>query len=86
MNAWRRVRFGLIAIALVLSGGTIGYLALGFSLLDAVYQTVTTVTTVGFREVERFEVPEKVFTIALCIVGVGTALFTLSVTLEALVE
>ena len=36
----------------VMVAGTVGYLILGFGLLDALYQTVTTVTTVGFREVQ----------------------------------
>ena len=50
------------------------------------YQTVTTVTTVGFREVNEFTAAGKVFTIVLVLVGVGTALYTLGVVLEALIE
>ena len=46
------------------------------SLLDALYQTVTTVTTVGFREVQPLT-PRQMFTIALILTGVGTALYTL---------
>jgi voltage-gated potassium channel len=59
---------------------------LGFSTLDAVYQTVTTITTVGFREVEPLDRNGKVFTIVLILAGVGTALYTLTVVLELLVE
>ena len=47
----RRIRLALSALGLVLLAGTVGYVILGFSWLDALYQTVTTVTTVGFREV-----------------------------------
>jgi len=48
----RRIRFALIAIALVLVGGSAGYVLLGFSVLDAIYQTVTTVTTgTGSRDI-----------------------------------
>ena len=47
-DPFRRVRIGLLALALVLVVGTTGYLLLGFDFLDSVYQTVTTVTTVGF--------------------------------------
>ncbi len=82
----RRIRIALIAFGLVLVGGTIGYVILGFGFLDAVYQTVTTVTTVGFREVNEFTAAGKVFTIVLVLVGVGTALYTLGVVLEALIE
>jgi voltage-gated potassium channel len=42
---------------LVLVGGTIGYVLLGFGFLDALYQTVTTETTVGFSVVNEFTAP-----------------------------
>ena len=82
----RRLWLGLGALGLITLVGTAGYVVLGFTLLDAVYQTLTTITTVGFREVEPLDDAGKVFTIALIVVGVGTALYTFSVLLEALVE
>jgi voltage-gated potassium channel len=82
----KRVRWGLIALALVLAGGTAGYVVLGFAPLDALYQTVTTVTTVGFREVEPLDAAGKLFTMVLILTGVGTVLYTFSVLLEAVVE
>ena len=85
-SGFRRVWFGIVAMTAILVAGTVGYVILGFSLLDAMYQTVTTVTTVGFREVRDFGDAEKVFTIGLVLFGVGTALYTFSVLLEALVE
>ena len=66
--------------------GTIGYVILGFSPLDALYQTVTTVSTVGFREVEPLSGAGQLFTIVLILVGVGTVLYTLGVLIEALIE
>lgn len=75
---------GLLGIVLV--GGTIGYFALGFPLLDAAYQAVTTITTVGFREVLPFGTAEKLFTIGLVLTGVGAALYALSAVLETVVE
>jgi voltage-gated potassium channel len=68
-----------------MAAGTIGYLVFGFGLLDALYQTVTTVTTVGFKEVRPLSDGERVFTIVLILVGVGTALYTLSALIEVLV-
>ena len=82
----RRLMFALAALASVMVAGTVGYLVLGFGLLDALYQTVTTVTTVGFREVQPLTAAGKVFTIALIVVGVGTALYTLGVIIETLLE
>ena len=86
MAEWRRLMFALAALAFVMVAGTVGYLVLGFGLLDALYQTVTTVTTVGFREVQPHTAAGKVFTIALIVVGVGTALYTLGVIIETLLE
>ena len=51
MSPVLRIRTALAALAVVVVAGTVGYLLLGFTLLDALYQTVTTITTVGFREV-----------------------------------
>ena len=86
MEALRRLRFGLAALVGILVTGTVGYVLLGFSVLDAVYQTVTTVSTVGFRELHPLSTGGQVFTIALILVGVSTALYTFTLVLEAVVE
>jgi voltage-gated potassium channel len=86
VEAWRRLRFGLAALVGVIVAGTVGYAALGFPWLDALYQTVTTVTTVGFREVQPLSAGGQAFTIVLILVGVGTALFTFTQVLEVVVE
>lgn len=85
-DPFKRVRIGLGALALVLVAGTIGYLLLGFGLLDAVFQTVVTVTTVGFNPPHALDTAGKAFTIILILVGVGTALYTFSAVLEVLIE
>ena len=86
MDPWRRLRLGLGILAGVLVAGTAGYVILGFSLLDAVYQTVTTVTTVGFREVQPLSDAGQVFTIVLILTGVGTALYNLTLVIQAVIE
>ena len=86
MEAWRRLRFGLAALVGIIVAGTAGYIALGFPWLDALYQTVTTVATVGFREVQPLSAGGQAFTIVLILVGVGTALFTFTQVLEVVVE
>jgi voltage-gated potassium channel len=83
---FRRVRHGLIALGIVVVAGTIGYLVLGFGFLDAVYQTFSTVSTVGFSPPHALSGAGKVFTIILILVGVGTALYTFTATLEVLLE
>ena len=81
-----RVRVGLLALTLVLLSGTVGYLGLGFGFLDSIYQSVTTVTTVGFNSPHPLGVASKTFTIVLILVGVGTALYTFTAVLEVLIE
>jgi voltage-gated potassium channel len=85
-SEWRRLWLGIGLLATVTIVGTIGYVVLGFGALNALYQTVTTVTTVGFREVEPLGRSGQIFTIVLILAGVGTALYTLTVLLELLVE
>jgi voltage-gated potassium channel len=82
----RRLGLGLISLLLVLVGGTLGYVAFGYGVLDAVFQTVITVTTVGFGEVHRFGTGQKVFTIALILTGVGSAAYSFTVAVETLLE
>ena len=74
MRRWRHLALGVSLLAGIILVGTIGYVLLGFGELDAMYQTVTTITTVGFREVEPLEGAGKVFTMLLILAGVGTAL------------
>lgn len=74
------------ALVAVTVFGTVGYLLLGFSFLEALYQTVTTVATVGFREVRPFDAAEQIFTIVLIVIGVGTALYTFGVLMEGVIE
>lgn len=85
-DPWTRVRVGVGLLGLVLVVGSLGYTALGLSPLDAVYQTVITVSTVGYREIGEVDGRYKVFTSLLIIFGTGTALYTLGVLVETLFE
>ncbi len=73
----------VIAVGIV---GTIGYWLFGMSLTDAAYQTVTTVTTVGFRELQEFNNLEQWFTIIIIITGVSTVLYTFTLAVQVVVE
>ena len=86
MQQGRRLRVALAALVAVLVFGTVGYVVLGFSWLNALYQTVTTVSTVGFREVEPLSGSGQVFTMVLILVGVGATLYALAAIVELIVE
>lgn len=85
-DPWTRFRIGLAFLGLVLVIGTAGYMALGLDAFDAVYQTVITVSTVGYRELGIVDRQYEVFTIFLILFGTGTVLYTLGVLLETLFE
>jgi voltage-gated potassium channel len=85
---WLRVRVALGAVLVVLAAGTVGFWRiLGGSLLDALYDTVTIVTTIGFQHPSgALSAQEKAFTIILVLVGVSTVLYAFGVVLEVLIE
>jgi voltage-gated potassium channel len=71
----------------VLIGGTLGYVVIeGWGVWDAIYMTVTTVATVGYREVHPLSFPGQAFTLLLVLVGVSTALYTFSAFATVVVE
>jgi voltage-gated potassium channel len=82
----RRIQLAVGLVLFVIVAGSIGYMVLGFGVLDAVYQTVTTISTVGFREIHPLDEAGKIFTIVLILAGVSTALYAFSIVLEMLVE
>jgi voltage-gated potassium channel len=86
MRTAKRLRSGLIGLLVVLVAGTVGYVLFGYGVIDAIFQTIITVTTVGFGEVHRFGTGQELFTIFLIVTGVGTAAYTFSVMIETLVE
>ncbi|HET9078681.1 MAG TPA: potassium channel protein [Acidimicrobiales bacterium] len=86
LPAGRRLSAGLLAMVAVIVAGTAGYMGFGYSLLDAAFQTIITVSTVGYGEIHSFGRGEKIFTIGLILFGVGSAAYTLSVLFEFFVE
>jgi voltage-gated potassium channel len=74
-------------LASVIVGGTIGYVLIeGWSVWDAFYMTVITVTTVGYKEVHDLSTAGQAFTVVLLLGGVGTALYTFTFLATAIVE
>lgn len=66
----------LLLIALMILVGVFGYLIIeNMSPLDALYMTVITIFTVGFREVQDLSVAGRIFTIFIILGGAGTIIF-----------
>jgi len=74
-------------LGVVVAGGVTGYMTIeGWSAWDALYMTVTTVATVGFREVHPLSGVGQAFTLLLIVSGVGTAFYTATLLAAAVVE
>lgn len=82
----RQVRWIAVAVASVLIVGTVGFILLGLSPLDAAYTTVFTVTTVGFREPYEMDTAGKLFMVVLMLGGIGTVLYSLTLLVAIFID
>ncbi len=75
----RNLTLAGIMVIVLISVGTIGYMYLEqLSLIDALYMTIITITTVGFREVAPPNDMGKIFTIFLIFFSVGIMGYTIT--------
>ena len=82
-----RVAAGLLLLTFVVAFGTVGYVLVeGWSFGDAFFMTVTTITTVGYREVRELDTAGRVLTMILILTGVGAAFYTLTAMVAAIIE
>jgi voltage-gated potassium channel len=80
IGIWQRLRWIVVALLAVVAFGVLGYMTLeGWSFLDALYMTVMTLTTVGYREVRPLDTSGIVFTMTLILLGVGLALGAITI-------
>jgi voltage-gated potassium channel len=84
---WAGWRLSVLLLAAITLGGTAGYVVLeGWSLWDAFFMTVISVTTVGYGYVHPLSRAGEVFTVILVTVGVATVLYTFSFLMARVVE
>lgn len=79
----------LLILFLVIAGGTFGYdyfwSETDSTLIDELYMTFITISTIGYQEVYPLDNPGRIFTMVIGILGVGSLFYILSVTMENLV-
>src|SRR5215213_841969 len=79
--------YSLAALAGVATFGTVGFhLVEGWSLSDALYMTVMTVTTVGYGPPNELSPAGRDFATVFMVIGVGTAGYLLSTAVQSLVR
>lgn len=77
----------ILSLALLIAVGVAGYVFIeGASFLDALYMTVTTLSTVGYREVVPLTTAGKLFTMALIICGLGVVFYGTSLVAGDVIE
>ncbi|WP_299714398.1 potassium channel protein [uncultured Tenacibaculum sp.] len=82
-----RLHEALFFTGIIFSVGILGYLLLfDYSIVDAFYMTVITVTTVGFGEIHPFSTEEKIFTTFLILSSLFTFGYAVSSFSEYLIS
>ena len=85
--ALRRVQGALLALVIIAAAGVFGYMVFeGWGITDALYMTVITLTTVGYREVRALDATGQLWTMFLLITGVGTLFYAAVSSVELVVE
>lgn len=76
--------FGLLFLIII--AGILGYKLLGFTLVEAFYQTIITIATVGFKEVHQLNDAGMIFTAFLIIFSIGIFAYAVSTITRYIVE
>jgi len=83
----KRIRAALVIILSLILFGVLGYMIIeGDNILNALYMTIITISTVGFGEIHKLSIPGKIFTIFLIISSFGTFAYAITTIITYLVE
>src|SRR5215203_5993859 len=82
-----RIRIVLMAVLGAIALGTVAFHLLeGWSILDSLYVTVQTVTTVGFGDLTPHTALGRAFATVFMMLGVGVVLYALTSTVQSIVH
>jgi len=78
-----KVYIALLLLFVVISIGTLGFIFISdYSFINAIYMTIITISTVGFKEVEPLDAESKIFTILLILTSIIIYGYVISVLTE----
>ncbi|MBU0993663.1 MAG: potassium channel protein [Proteobacteria bacterium] len=87
MNSTRHLIISSILLTLIIIFGTFGYMTIeGWSLLDSVYMTIITLTTVGFGEVHNISQVGRLYTILVIFLGGSFFVYVAGAIVQFMVE
>ena len=81
------ILFALAAVAIAIGFGAVGFhLIEGWSILDGLYVSTQTVTTVGYGDLAPATRSGRIFATVFMLAGVGVVLYALTTTVQAIVQ
>lgn len=87
MKPLRTLRFLAAGIGALVVVGTLGFHFIeGWPLFDGLYMVVTTLTTVGYREVHDLSTTGRAFNLFIIVTGVGLLFMSIGFVTQALLE
>jgi voltage-gated potassium channel len=87
MTKTRHLAISIALSFLILVTGTTGYMLIeDWRFLDALYMTIITISTVGYREVNQVGDVGRLFTIFLVVIGVGFTFYVMAAVVQFMVE
>ena len=83
----RRILLALAAVAIAIGFGTAGFFLIeGWSILDSLYVSAQTVTTVGYGDLTPATRNGRIFSTVFMLAGVGVVLYALTTTVQSIFQ
>jgi voltage-gated potassium channel len=83
----RQLARAAVVFSIPLVIGTLGYTLLGLAPFSALYQTIITVATIGYAEIDGpYGTSKRLFTIALILIGIVAVAYAFGLVLDLIVE